>query len=78
MAIEGQHPDIRAFADQLAKDECGITQTEAWEKGICVECKQPALANCYSDAGRREYQISAMCEKCFDALAEEYEEEDTI
>ncbi len=77
MPIEGQHPDIRKFADDLAKEATGITQTEAWARGICVECKQPALPKCHSAAGRSEYNISAMCEECFDAMfAEEFEEGD--
>lgn len=68
MPIEGQHPDIRKFADDLAQAECGMTQTEAWSKGVCVECRQPALPKCYSEAGRGEYRISAICERCFDAV----------
>ena len=76
MPIEGQNPKIRVFADNLAKEATGITQTEAWGKGICVECKQPALPKCYSEAGRKEYNISAMCEVCFDALFAEPEEDD--
>ena len=68
MPIEGQAPELRRLADELAKEATGMTQTEAWSSGICVKCKEPALPKCYSDAGRREYQISAMCEKCFDSL----------
>jgi hypothetical protein len=29
------------------------------------------LANCYSEAGRREYHISGLCERCFDAICAE-------
>lgn len=36
--------------------------------GLCINCHEPALKKCYSEAGRREYSISGMCEKCFDAL----------
>jgi hypothetical protein len=39
----------------------------ALDKGICIDCGQPALPNCYSEAGREEYMISGLCEKCFDA-----------
>ena len=45
-----------------------IREKEAWKTGVCVQCRQPALPKCYSEAGRREYRISGMCEECFDAL----------
>ena len=54
--------------ENLAKSIFGITANEAWEKGICVQCKKPAMERCYSQAGYREYLISGMCECCFDAL----------
>ena len=38
------------------------------EQGICWQCKQLAIAKCYSDAGKREFQISGLCEECFDSL----------
>jgi hypothetical protein len=38
------------------------------ELGTCLECGQPAIPKCYSDAGRREYRISGYCEECFDNL----------
>lgn len=34
--------------------------------GLCISCHKPALPRCYSEAGRREYSISGLCEKCFD------------
>jgi hypothetical protein len=68
MPVEGQNPQLRKLADDLAKAETGMTQTEAWEKGVCVECKQPALPRCHTAAGRSEYNISAMCEECFDRI----------
>jgi len=63
-----QAPELVALADQLSKEQTGISRSEAWEKGICIECKELALPKCYSPAGKREYGISGMCEKCFDAL----------
>jgi len=41
---------------------------------LCISCKEPALKNCYSEAGIREVHISGMCEKCFDALFEDEED----
>lgn len=53
--------DINEFAD-LSRRQAALAQ----ETGLCVECKQPGLAKCYSDAGRKEFTISGLCEKCFD------------
>ena len=39
----------------------------AIEANICVECKQPPTF--YSDAGRKEYYISGLCEPCLTRLA---------
>ena len=59
---------LQELKDNLAKDLYGMTAAEAKEKGICVKCKHPAPKRCYSDAGRREYQISGLCEICFDNI----------
>ena len=48
----------------------GISIEEAQDKGICVECGLPALDRCYSNRGKEEYQISGLCELCFDAIEE--------
>lgn len=44
--------------------------------GLCYVCRQPAAPRTHSDAGRREYAISATCEDCFDAMFAEPEPED--
>lgn len=62
--------NLQMFKDALAVRTFEMTAAEAREKGLCINCKEPALAKCYSDAGRKEYRISGMCEKCFDALFE--------
>lgn len=49
----------------------GMTKAEAHQQKICLKCKQPAEKNCYSVAGLREYQISGLCEVCFDDLGGE-------
>lgn len=58
------------LADEAAK-ETGLHPQEAKAKGLCFVCGQPALPRCYSDAGRREFQISGTCELCFDAMFQE-------
>lgn len=51
-----------ANADGIELSKQGLSRD-----GLCISCGQPALKNCYSEAGRREYSISGLCEKCFDA-----------
>lgn len=58
----------KELADQMAVDLFGMSPTEARNKGICIQCGQPARPRCYSAAGWREYQISALCEQCFDEI----------
>lgn len=59
---------VEQLKDNLSKEIYGIPRSKAIEKGICLECKEPALAKCYSTAGRKKYQISGLCERCFDAI----------
>ena len=66
--IDGQAPELTKLVEELSKELHGMTQAEALAKGICLECKEPALPKCYSDAGRKEYRISGFCEKCFDGM----------
>lgn len=56
------------FKNNIAKGIFGMSVVEAREKGVCLECNQPALPNCYSETGIREYKISGLCEKCFDKI----------
>jgi hypothetical protein len=42
---------------------------------LCIQCKQPAIPRCHSEAGRREFAISGMCEVCFDAMFAEEDDE---
>lgn len=47
-----------------------MTRREAWKKNVCIDCKETiSIANIYSAAGAKEYNISAMCEMCFDKIA---------
>lgn len=62
------------FSEELAKEAYNMTASEAWIKGICVRCKKPPTF--YSEDGRKEYRISALCEPCYDKIMEEPEGEE--
>jgi hypothetical protein len=47
--------------------------SEAKEKGLRIRCQEPAAEHNHTDAGRREYQISGICEECFDMMFEQDE-----
>ncbi|KKL45629.1 hypothetical protein LCGC14_2353710 [marine sediment metagenome] len=47
--------------DDLMRGAFKMTVSEARAQGVCVRC--------YSDAGRREYGITGLCELCFDEIA---------
>ena len=68
MPIEDQHPSLRSLSQMLEKDLYGMTQEDANKNGVCINCKKEALPRCYSDAGKKEYTISGLCEQCFDEL----------
>jgi len=66
---------LRDFQDAVSREAHGMTRGEAMEKGVCVDCKKPdALSRCHSEAGRREYAISGMCEECWDRMFSEEEQ----
>ena len=58
--------DLRKMASQSDKIE--LSKQGLSRDGLCISCREPALPKCYSEAGRREYSISGMCEKCFDEM----------
>lgn len=54
----------------MAKQTYGKTIEEAHEENVCIKCgvEDPLSTQCYSDAGKKEYKISGLCEKCFDEI----------
>lgn len=62
---------LQDFKDDLARAATGLTVAEAHAQEICIVCRKPPTW--YSEAGRREYLISAVCEPCFDAMFGEEE-----
>ena len=58
--------------DALAKDlDFKHTRNEALERHVCVKCGNNPDSTFYSDAGRKEYAMSALCEPCFDEIFQE-------
>lgn len=68
--------DLQKFKDAISIAATGQTAAQGQAKGLCINCHEPALPKCYSEEGRREYAISGMCEKCFDAVCGDEEEPD--
>jgi hypothetical protein len=55
-----------SFVDDGYRAAFGQTRGEAKHERVCVVCKQPPTFS--TDAGRREYEISGLCEPCFDRI----------
>lgn len=74
--MKNQSPAITSLADRVAVSLYGMTPVEARQKRICISCKQPITSEVfYSEYGHREYLITALCERCYDKLFEENEDE---
>lgn len=58
--------------DKGYREAFGMTRAQAHEQGVCVKCGKPPIF--YTEAGRREWRISAVCEPCFDAMFPEEDE----
>lgn len=66
MKKETVQVNLSDLKDSLSKDTFGMSVKEAHEKGLCVRCKlQPKF---YSELGKREYELSGLCEPCFDLM----------
>ena len=73
ITLEGDDKD--KFLDGLRQASGMMPKDEALEASRCAKCKerirmgQPGEKGAiYSEAGAREYKISAVCETCFDAM----------
>lgn len=60
------------LVDQLGKLLYGMTRAEAQQKGICISCKKPPDLS--TKAAQTEYQLSGLCEPCFEEIAKEMDE----
>lgn len=71
------------IVNRMAKQTFGMTSEDAHSQGICIRCQEPALVMSadgtrkynpelfYSFEGEMEWNISGMCEKCFDNMFDE-------
>lgn len=55
----------RNYRDSLAMEHFGMKASEAISQGVCVSCRQKALAFT-TGVARTEYSITALCEPCQD------------
>lgn len=68
---------IEELKKNLAINAFGQSKEEAQQSRVCINCGQPIFWGpkepshpglIYSKAGLKEYQISGVCEHCFDNL----------
>jgi urease beta subunit len=69
---------LEELKNKIAVATFGMSPTDAWKKRICIDCKtavryEPGDATgehgqIYSEAGLREYGVSALCETCYDNI----------
>lgn len=63
---------LQGFKDAMNLELYGMTRAQAHEKHICIKCrKHPVFI---TEAGSREYNISALCEPCFDWITRDPDE----
>jgi hypothetical protein len=60
--------NLQKFKEETQEKAYGKHAQRNRDKGFCISCKELAIPNCYSVAGRKEFKISGLCEKCFDKL----------
>lgn len=61
---------LQELKDGIARNLFGMTIKDAIQQRICIDCKKSPKF--YSEAGRREYLISGLCEPCFDRITKDY------
>jgi len=67
-AMQNKTEEMKSLINNLSNNIFGLSVTKAAEEGICVRCQEPAFPKCYSEAGVEEYNISGLCEECFDEI----------
>ena len=57
---------LQGLRDRLAIEAGMLTRDEAHARGLCARCLQ--VPTYYSEAGKREFRISGLCESCYDII----------
>jgi hypothetical protein len=60
---------LQEIVDELSKMMFDMPLSEAQRQRICIACKKPV--SFYSIAGARDYEISGLCEPCYDAIVDQ-------
>ena len=60
--------ELQNFKNALSFSAFGMTTSEAKLQRICVRCRKPHVPT--TKEGSREYERSALCSSCFDAILE--------
>lgn len=63
-------------ADALARHLFGMTPGEAHQRRVCIRCRRSVRD--LPDVDAREYGISALCRRCFDAVTPDDEREHAV
>ena len=59
---------LQKLKDAISLSAHGMTKQEAHAQDVCVKCKELWWKKTRSNAGKQEYQISGLCEECFDNI----------
>jgi hypothetical protein len=76
MKIGKRTLEMQSFIDNFSKYVFGLSQTEAREQKICINCMRSinGREDFRDDISWREYQIASTCQKCQDDTYERLKE----
>lgn len=70
----GYFKNLQTFKDEMARTAFGAAPSDV--PGHCIQCREGfSDSNVYSEAGWRETKISGLCERCFDEICKETDDE---
>lgn len=59
---------LKIIQDKIAEGFYGQTVDDAHENQTCIHCKLPVADRILSERAWREYELSGLCQICFDTL----------
>ena len=74
MPFQDKHPALQFMIDQSSTALYGRPTSGALALNICVSCTEDASVF-HSEIGKREYQISGLCERCQAEIFNDVEQE---